>query len=188
MSWLDKILAMGQGTPQPMVEPTPSKDFYFEDTTSAKNRTGYYPKEHAEYIASRARKSGVAVDKALAMAMVESNMGTKDYYNPFRVDLKLHAPDLLNKRFGTNKDFDRTTDIAMNLIKKGEQIFPNDPVKATQFYNGLGILKPQKGEGKAFYGNQTRIDTRKNPVYGKLVQEYIEAVRKSALAKYLEEK
>ena len=188
MSWLDKILSLGQGAPQPMVEPTPPKDFYFEDTTSAKNRTGYYPREHAAYIIDKARKSGVAPEKALAMAMVESNLGTKDYYNPLRVDLKLHAPDLWKKGVRTNDDFNKVTDIAMGLVKKGEERFPNNPAMATQYYNGLGILKPQKGEGKAFYGNQTRIDTRKNPVYGKLVLEYMEALRNSKLQKLLEEK
>lgn len=145
--------------------------------------------EKLKLIIAHAKAKGIDPYTALAIAYQEQNFGDDDYdfgtvnsYSPDEdvsykyADLqerkKNENANLLAKAIKDKQDYARR----LGVDKKGEAF-------VLQAYNGLGKLKPQKGEGtRTFYGvpasESSPINLAENPLYGKTVMSLRDEILK----------
>lgn len=66
-----------------------------------------------------------------------------------------------------------TINDALDYLSKGFKKYPTNTTKAIQFYNGEGYIPA------GHYGSKVPIHMGKNPVYGKKILEYVEALKRN---------
>lgn len=158
--------------------------FDYEDVTpiaqARANRSGRYPTELAHTLLKKSKEVGVDPTLAMALAMVESNFGTRHRDNPLRIVLDKHnVPEATPS--GDQRDIN--LDYALRYLKQSMNKYPNDPELGIQAYNGLGYVGPKSqtysGGWKGAYGKNRMIDTRKERPHGKAVLMHQQSLQKN---------
>lgn len=143
-------------------------------------------------VIAAAKHAGIDPNTALAVALQESHLGNKNPENLGNVYAGYgKAPA------GLNQQAYELTAFLKEKMDEGKKLGYKDEAHQIQMYNGMGKLGVQRINGKAqptkYYGlpvtENAPLDLKKNPLYGKTIQDLRENVIKknSRIQKMLRE-
>lgn len=181
-----------QPSPIQPAAPTPEQLFQLHDKrkvfgatgvpmSNRYNKGGAYSPSFMTDIVKAAQHQGVDPNLALAVALQESNMKPDDLEGAIASSKEVGAktPE------GLNENAYQFAKILKAKMAEGKQLGFSDEARQIQMFNGMGKIFPRsKGMGdESYYGikvsRDNPLDMRKNPVYGRVIQDLRDNVIKN---------